>query len=747
MSTPAPLPPLRRLVRSARERVGRGGDDGGFMLMEVMVALTLITVIMAAVGAEYANGIMISAHQRSATSAAQVATSAMSDLRSLDSSDLLKGRRLADVNTQRDRLDAVPKIRPFLGTAAGTRAYNDASASGVPVPTTAVDQAASGTTFRVEKYLECQSTAPVTTNADGTTQRACGAASGTNTLRAVVAVLWSDRGCPSVGCAFVSSSLIDTHANPTFDLNQKLPAAPVVADPGDQSVVVDDAVSLQLLVQDGKGAAPFTWALTAGSLPNGLSLSPAGLISGTVAGSPTSNTSTVTVTDAFLRKADAQIKWTVGPRLAFADVDDQSGAVRQAVNVTVTATGGSGSGYSYTDPGRTLPAGLSLDASTGRITGSPTTVGVSNVTLTVTDSASRTATVGFTWTVDYPPVVATNPGTQVATVGRPEVVQLAATGGSGSYSYAATALPNGLSVNASTGRISGTPTATGSSSVTVTVTDTVSRKTGTTTFTLNVVPAPIVTAPGTQTTTKGGTVSLSISSTCGNGPCTYTASGLPSGLSIDSSTGRISGNVASNAVSTTVRVTATDAAGGTGTSAAFSWTINNAPTAAALDDRTTSRSTAVNVGFAGTFSGGTSPYTYSATGLPSGLSINASTGVVTGTTGTTTTRSSTRITVTDASGQTASAAFTWYVSNLALSMPSSSIARGSSGQRNLATSPYTTGGTTPYSYDVDNLPPGFTLSGTTVSGAGTQRGTWTVVVTVTDSFGASVTTNWSFTVT
>ncbi|WP_203912182.1 S8 family serine peptidase [Rhizocola hellebori] len=75
---------------------------------------------------------------------------------------------------------------------------------------------------------------------------------------------------------------------------------------------------------------------------------------------------------------------------------NQSTAVGQAVDLQLQASGGT-TPYTWSASG--LPAGLSIAAATGRITGSPTAAGTSNVTVTVTDSASRTGTANFTWTV------------------------------------------------------------------------------------------------------------------------------------------------------------------------------------------------------------------------------------------------------------------------------------------------------------------------------------------------------------
>jgi endo-1,4-beta-xylanase len=80
-------------------------------------------------------------------------------------------------------------------------------------------------------------------------------------------------------------------------------------------------------------------------------------------------------------------------------------------------------------------------------------------------------------------VSVTNPGNQSGTVGTAQSVQIRATdSGGAALTYSATGLPAGLSINSSTGLISGTPTASGSSSVTVTARDSTGAS-GNTTFT------------------------------------------------------------------------------------------------------------------------------------------------------------------------------------------------------------------------------------------------------------------------
>jgi hypothetical protein len=169
-----------------------------------------------------------------------------------------------------------------------------------------------------------------------------------------------------------------------------------------------------------------------------------------------------------------------------------------------------------------------------------------------------------------------DPGAQTSLAGRPDTAQLRAGASSGqTVSFQATGLPPGLSIDG-TGLISGTPTTTGAYQVTASAAD-ASGTTGRVTFIWTVAPATITLAgPGQQSGRMKAAASLQIHATDDNGAAiSYTAAGLPRGLGLSATTGRISGTLAAAGTST-VTVTAR-ATGAPSRSASFRWSVAGPP--------------------------------------------------------------------------------------------------------------------------------------------------------------------------
>jgi large repetitive protein len=337
--------------------------------------------------------------------------------------------------------------------------------------------------------------------------------------------------------------------------------------------------------------------------------------------------------------------------------------VGTAYAATLAATGGTGA-YTWSLAAGVLPAGLSLDATTGAITGTPTVAGTSSFTVQVQDSASpavtATKSLSVTVTVAALPLSVTTTTLSGGTVGTAYAATLAATGGTGAYTWslASGVLPAGLSLNATTGAITGTPTAAGTSSFTVQVQDSASPA-ATATKSLSVTVASLALSVTTTTLPRGtvGTAySTTLAATGGTGPYTWsrTSGSLPTGLSLSASTGAITGTpTVAGTSSFTVRVTDSASPAATATkSLSLTVALPLSVTTATLSGGTVG--TAYSATLAAT--GGTGPYTWSlASGaLPAGLSLNATTGALTGTPTATGTASFT-VQVTDSASPAATA--------------------------------------------------------------------------------------------
>jgi putative Ig domain-containing protein len=325
---------------------------------------------------------------------------------------------------------------------------------------------------------------------------------------------------------------------------------------------------------------------------------------------------------------------------------NQSNNEGASVSLQVAASDLDGDTLSYGASG--LPAGLSINSSTGLISGtvSNTASNSSPYSTSVTASdASSSDTKNFTWTItDATSPVVTNPGNKTNNEGDSVNFLVAATDADGdALTWSAASLPAGLSINTSTGRISGTISAGASLgspySSSVTAGDGHTSDTKNFTWTVGVVPPPndppVVTNPGTQSNAEGASVSLQVVATDSDGPqaLTYSASGLPAGLSINTSTGEISGTVSSTAGASSPYSSSVTASDGQGSDTEnFTWTVTDptTPVVTAPGDKSNNEGASVNLQISAS-DGDNDTLTYSASGLPPGLAINASTGAITGT--------------------------------------------------------------------------------------------------------------------
>jgi hypothetical protein len=233
------------------------------------------------------------------------------------------------------------------------------------------------------------------------------------------------------------------------------------------------------------GTSPYTWAVTLGSLPAGLNLNgTTGVISGTPSSNGTSNF-TVTATDSASptpRTASAALSITIAAGILPLHITTSgplvAGVVGSAYPVaTLQTTGGVGP-FSWAVTGGSLPAGLSLGAPNGIISGLPTTVGTTNFTVTATDAEGTPQTASSSFSIAIAPAAATLSITTSNLAGGlvgaglySQTLQAIGAVLPSSWAVASGSLPVGLALNAATGVISGTPSVVGIAAFTVTATD------------------------------------------------------------------------------------------------------------------------------------------------------------------------------------------------------------------------------------------------------------------------------------
>ncbi len=393
----------------------------------------------------------------------------------------------------------------------------------------------------------------------------------------------------------------------------------------------------QIFLNATGGTGNYTWSLASGTLPTGLSIrqipgnSPAqtGLVgiavsAGNYAFSLTVNDGSTSVTQAFTARITALTVANIGLPDAFSGTAYSYSltALNNAAPVT----------FAVTSPA--LPPGLSLSAA-GVLSGTPTTGGVYNINFSVTDGIDTTYR-GFQFLV-YAVQLTTSGQLPNATQGISYSTALAASGGAGGYQYAVTggSLPFGLSLSGA-GVISGTTGVNaGLYSFSVTVTDT-GHNSYQKTMAIDVVASPSPQAEislGTiDDVVLGNNYGWQIPTCCGGvAPFTWSASGLPAGLSIRSGSGVTSNyvtpgwgeiwGVASIPGDYNVTATVTDS---TGASASLTFPMH--VSVLNLAPNYNLPGATINSQYSSTFQiiGGSAPYSVAQIGgfLPDGLALN-----------------------------------------------------------------------------------------------------------------------------
>jgi Putative Ig domain len=242
--------------------------------------------------------------------------------------------------------------------------------------------------------------------------------------------------------------------------------------------------SLQLKGREGTGCTPYVTFKATGELPPGLTLSSSGLISGT----PTQvgeRTFWVEMKD--IPASEGGVFWCIDDnsterQFSITIVQGLQILQRQSTlppaqlntpySVQFTTTGGASPTWSVLG---SLPAGITLNSSTGLLAGSPTATGDYTFKIKAAEG-SRSDTQTYSLSVVEPLRIAT--ALPAAEVGLPFTVDLEATGGRPAHTWSVSGgnLPTGLTLDAATGVIVGKPAAAGAYPLKLTVTDALGLK-------------------------------------------------------------------------------------------------------------------------------------------------------------------------------------------------------------------------------------------------------------------------------
>ncbi len=485
------------------------------------------------------------------------------------------------------------------------------------------------------------------------------------------------------------------------------------------------------------GAAPYVWTKAIGTLPPGLTLN---RNTGKLSGKPTkAGTYTFTVKVADRNSIAATKAYTVKVTQTTIAGTLTNTTRNASYSRTLTASGGA-TPYIWTKASGTLPPGLTLNRNTGKLSGKPTKAGTYTFTLKVTDKNNVAATKAYTVKVTQTTIA----GTLINTTRNASYSRtLTASGGAAPYIWtkASGTLPTGLTLNRSTGKLSGKPTKAGTYTFTLKVTDK-NNVAATKTYTVKVTQTTIA---GTLTnTTRNASYNRTLTVSGGASPYIWTkASGtLPPGLTLNRNTGKLSGKPTKAGTYTfTVKVTdknnvaATKAYTVKVTQTTISGTLTNGIRKASYS-RTLKAS------------GGATPYTWTkASGtIPPGLTLNRSTGKLSGKP----TRAGTytfTVKATDKNKVSATKSYTVKVTQTTITGTLTNGVRNSSYSRTLSAS----GGTAPYTWTISSgtLPPGLTLNRSTgkLSGRPTRAGTYMFTVKAKDKNGAEGTKSFTVRVT
>jgi hypothetical protein len=400
---------------------------------------------------------------------------------------------------------------------------------------------------------------------------------------------------------------------------------------------------------------------------------------------------------------------------------------------TITAIVAGGTPY-FSYNWTKLPTGCTA-ANLSTISCAPTKAGTFNVTVGVTDSIGKSATLTAPFTVAPRPTVSSFYASPAEIdYGQSSLLYANVTGGTAPYSYVWTNLPTGACAAANVSPLPCKPAELNLIQISVKVSDVFGFSVkGTVNLTVNQVLRESAAGISSLTADVGTKIAFWLNTTGGTSPYTYNLSGGPPGCG--SSTTNPLSCTPTAAGTYTVIETVTDAAGAQLSSTPYTVTVAADPAVAQV---TVGPPAAIDLGqpaqITVNVTAGSAPFTFAYTGLPAGCSNSAQgsfqcTPSATG-------KFPFTVTVTDSVKKTATGSGTLTV-NPTLKIASFTVAPGSVNPGNPVTVTVTLAskaGTAPYAFSYTDLPAGCsTVNNATFTCKPTTVGTYTLRVTVSDA--------------
>ncbi|MCX6611522.1 MAG: putative Ig domain-containing protein, partial [Acidobacteria bacterium] len=260
-----------------------------------------------------------------------------------------------------------------------------------------------------------------------------------------------------------------TDSNPgsvsmTINFNIMSPVLPAATFP--QGTAGRPFPSTNVSATGGSGSG-YTYSVSGGNLPTGLSLATNGAVTGTSSAAGTFNF-TVQATDSLSNVGTANLSITINPAVSMGSAATIQRTVGQAFTGSYAGSGGTPP-LSYSVTTGALPPGAALSSTTAALSGTATSASIGSFVITLSDANGSTATRSVSHTISALPAI--NMATPSGIAGTAYSQSINFTGALAAASLSAGTLPPGLSLTGGGTAVSGNPTSAGTYSFTLSGTD------------------------------------------------------------------------------------------------------------------------------------------------------------------------------------------------------------------------------------------------------------------------------------